>query len=140
MKIEVQLLSKKGKLPTKNFITDAGLDIYSSEDFSVGVDERKLIHTDIAMGIPINHVGIIKSRSGLSNKHGINILGGVIDYGYTGEVGVIIHNTGFEVFNGSKHDKIAQMVILPIPEVEIKKVKTLSKSERGTNGFGSSGK
>lgn len=139
MKIEVKLLSKKATLPTKENATDAGLDLYSSEDFELGVDERKLIHTDIAMAIPKNHVGIIKSRSGLSKKNGINVLGGVIDYGYTGEVGVILHNTGFEIFSRKKGAKIAQIVIVPIPEVEIEKVKELPESDRGENGFGSSG-
>jgi dUTP pyrophosphatase len=139
MKIQVQLLSKKGTLPTKENSTDAGLDLYSSEPFSLGVDERKLIHTDIAIAIPENYVGIIKSRSGLSKKHGINILGGVIDYGYTGEVGVIMHNTGFEVFSGKKGDRVAQLVILPIPEVEVVEVKKLPEGDRGEKGFGSSG-
>lgn len=137
----VQRLHTDAKVPTQATPGDAGYDLHAIESATVYRGTRALIGTGIAVAIPLGYVGYIKPRSGLAWKSGINILGGVIDAGYRGEVRVILHNTDpSKDFNVSVGDRIAQLVIQPVASLDITEVETLPGTERGQGGFGSTGK
>lgn len=103
-------------------------------------DDHKVINTGVHFSIPKGYVGFVKSKSGLSVKHCLEHGAGVVDAGYTGSVAVHLYNYGCEPYEFKAGDKLAQIVFLPIPEVELKLVESLEESERGSNGFGSSGR
>lgn len=128
-------------IPTKNHNTDAGFDLKSNEDAIIGPGARLLIKCGFAIEIPIGFEGQVRPRSGLSLKHGITVLNapGTIDAGYRGEVGVILYNTSTVTFNIHKYDRIAQLVIAEVQPIELIVSDTLSDSERGDKGYGSSG-
>jgi dUTP pyrophosphatase len=141
---KVKLLIKKidplAKLPTKNFNTDAGLDLYSIEDLIINPTKYSEVRTGILVVVPNGYYGQIMCRSGLGRK-GLRIHHGVWDAGYTGEVIVFLHNSSNSNFiDIKKGDKIAQLLILPVPDIEIEEVKEIPKTKRGTNGWGSSGR
>ena len=137
IEIKVKLLNKGASYPVKAHKTDAGFDLFSIDETSINRYERKLIHTGISIQIPPGYYGQIFDRSGNALKRGLHIMGGVIDSGYTGEVGVILFNT--EQPQRLRYmDKIAQIVILPVPECAIVPVyDELDESDRGDGGFGS---
>jgi len=139
--VRVKLLSGDARVPAKAHSGDAGWDIFASEAAEVGPGETKIIKTGIALEIPSGWYGQIKSRSGLGAK-GLIVTAGVVDSGYRGEVGVVVvnGNKGPEgSFSFSPGDKIAQMVFLPVPDVEINLTESLNGSARGQGGFGSTG-
>ena len=114
--------------------TDAGWDLIADHDAIVSNKTVTPIHTGDFGEIPVGHVGIIKGRSGLALKHGIFVLGGVVDSFYTGELVVILSKVGDEPLSIRKGDKVAQMCVLPLSAWE----PGLS-SDRADKGFGSSG-
>lgn len=120
--------------------TDAAYDIVATENCWVPPNGKHVVSTGLKMAIPKGYVGIIKSRSGLSVKHDIEVGAGVIDSGYRGEVKVVLRNLGkhgsYEVHPG---DKVAQMVIVKLPELLINRVDSLDDSDRGAKGFNSTG-
>lgn len=132
-------------VPTKAHKTDAGYDLYACEDGSIYRGNRALVSTGIGLEIPVGYVGLIWPRSGLAVKNGIQVMAGVIDAGYRGEIKVCLHNTNQELdFFRYKHgDKIAQILIQPIHDVELHEVNQEIwenlDSDRGENGFGSTG-
>jgi len=144
--IGVKKLSENGRLPTKGNITDAGWDLYAAEDVTICAGQRRLVHTDISIMIPEGYVGLIWPRSGLSVNNGIDVLAGVIDSGYTGECGVCLLNTsqgdawGANKIEIEAGDRIAQIVFQEIPQFSLQEVQDLLPSNRGEEGFGSSGK
>lgn len=119
--------------------TDAGYDLLADETHVVYANDSRLISTGLKVGIPKGYVGIIKARSGLSVKHGIDVGAGVVDCGYTGDVGVLLRNTSKEAFRVNKGDKIAQMVVIAISPYEVLKVNSLDNSDRGSKGYNSTG-
>ena len=153
-KLKVKRLSKDAILPTKNNSSDAGFDLYAAEYATLHQGKQVLVSTGIAMEIPEGHVGLIWPRSGLSAKEGVDVLAGVIDSGYRGEIKVCLLKEYFintsEIMLGcyggpstsysiNKGDKIAQILIQEVPQFEIVESTDLSMSDRGSNGFGSSG-
>lgn len=138
MRIKVKL-DEGAKTPTRGHPGDAGLDIYSTETKWVHPGEYVCFGTGTHVAIPEGFVGLLTSKSGLMAKAGLTSRG-TIDYGYTGEIKVVLFNHGTEGYLVNEGDKISQLVILPIitPNVEI--VSDLDDSERGDNGFGSTGK
>jgi dUTP pyrophosphatase len=138
--LEIQLLSDKGTLPSKANRFDAGFDLYASENVLIRPKERSLISTDVAMAIPKGHVGLIWPRSGLAVKHGVDVFAGVIDSGYRGEVKVCLYNSDSEILEVREGDRIAQLLIQKVENYFIREVESLDDSERGDQGFGSSGK
>ena len=133
-------------MPTRAHEYDAGLDLYSAnDDVYIYPGESELFDTGVHVQLPKNTVGFLKSKSGLNVKHGITSEG-VIDVGYTGSIMVKLYNHGSKPYGVCKPyrvrkgDKISQLVILPciLPELEV--VNSLEKTERGDNGFGSSGR
>lgn len=125
--------------PTRAHSADAGLDIYSREQKLVRAHDSECFDTGVHIEIPKGFVGFLKSKSGLNVKHGLTSEG-VIDSGYTGSICVKLYNNSDEDYTINGGDKISQLVILPIvlPDLEI--VTELCKTDRGSNGFGSSGK
>lgn len=140
MDIHIKLLSENAKIPTQGTPFSAGYDLYAAEEAVVPRLGRKLIKTNISMAIPMNHYGRIAPRSGLAYKNGIDILAGVIDSDYRGDIGVIIYNTDvnldFEVKIG---DKIAQIIIERCSSANFVKSKELPVSKRGEGGYGHTG-
>ena len=144
-------LDEGAVLPTRAHDTDAGYDLYAREDFVIprsrcysfdddGVYIGSAIHdTGVHIEIPQGYVGFLKSKSGLNVKHGITSEG-VIDSGYTGSIVVKLYNHEDETYEVKKGDKITQLVILPIATPTLKIVDNLEETERGTGGFGSTGR
>lgn len=125
--------------PTRAHDTDAGLDLYSPVFVRVPKKGSATINTGVHIELPANTVGMLKSKSGLNCKHGIQSEG-VIDVGYTGSIVVKLYNHSDEDYYVRKGDKISQLVILPILTPTIEVVDELDATDRGSNGFGSSGR
>jgi len=144
--IKVKRLTETAKLPTKAHEEDAGYDLYADEEKIIPAQSRESVHTGIAIELPDlqeenKEIYVrIAPRSGLSVKSGIDIFGGVIDRGYTGELVVCMFNSSKEEFKVNKGDKIAQMIPTIIYKDNLVEVTELQESKRGEKGFGSSGK
>lgn len=156
MKIKYSLLKTEGKEPFRANDSDAGYDLFSTEYVTLEPFQRSLISTGINIEIPKGFYGRVAPRSGLACKKGIDVMAGVIDSGYRGEVKVLLINLNFEGYNlkpnvleamfGSANrieirpgDRIAQLIIEQCHTVEWKLMNTLEDSQRGEGGFGSSG-
>lgn len=138
--VNVQLLEDGAKVPTKANDSDAGWDLYSTIDTIIPPKQRKTVKTGIALEMPENMAGLVWPRSGLSVKQGIDVLAGVIDSGYRGEIMVCLYNTSDENVSINHGDRIAQIIFQEVPRVVILHQERLGSSQRGDNGFGSSGK
>jgi len=138
--MNVKKLKEEAKLPTRNFPTDAGLDLCSPEYYMIHPGERMKIPLGLAFDIPQNHSLLMFPRSGLSLKIGTIILANVIDASYTGEVHCVAINGGSEPWIISKGDKIVQVILVPVNVEECQWVDDIIEKERGNKGFGSSGK
>lgn len=136
-------LDNGAKMPTRAHSTDAGLDLYCPHAgitaYHIAPKASTVIDTGVHIELPIGTVGFIKSKSGLNVKHGITSEG-VIDAGFTGSVKVKLYNHGVDWYTVNEGDKISQLVILPIYLPTLELVTDLDETERGDNGFGSSGK
>lgn len=132
-------LDKGAYTPTRAFWTDAGLDLRTPIDITVPPRGSAIINTGVHVELPIGTVGMLKSKSGLNVKHGITSEG-VIDVGYTGSIKVKLYNNSDTEYIFNRGDKISQLVIINILTPELEKVDYLCETERGENGFGSSGK
>ena len=132
-------LDEKAIMPTRAHETDAGLDLYAPESVTIEPKKAICVDTGVHIELPINTVGMIKSKSGLNVKHGITSEG-VIDVGYTGSMVVKLYNHSDKPYTVNKGDKISQLVILPILAPELELVDELTETERGDGGFGSTGR
>lgn len=132
-------LDEGAKMPTRAHDTDAGLDLYARDTQIVCAKESAIFDTGVHIELPVDTVGMLKSKSGLNVKHGITSEG-VIDVGYTGSIVVKLYNNSGYDYKVNKGDKISQLVILPILTPELELVDVLEETDRGSNGFGSSGK
>lgn len=139
--LRVEKINEKAIIPNYAHEGDAGLDLYSVDKLILAPGERGLVHTGIKIELPKDTEAQIRPRSGLALKNGISLVNapGTIDEGYRGEIGVIIINHGLESFTVEEGMKIAQMVVKPVWRVEVEEVVSLSDSERGEKGYGSSG-
>lgn len=138
--VVVQLLNELAKLPTRANENDAGFDLYSTVDTIIPNKERKTVNTGIALQMPEHLAGLIWPRSGLSVKSGIDVLAGVIDSGYRGEIMVCLYNTSSDNVHIKCGDRIAQIIFQEVPRVSLLLSDSLGSSQRGSNGFGSTGK
>ena len=126
-------------MPERAHELDAGYDLRTPEDVTIYGGLNATIDTGVHVQIPDGYVGFLKSKSGLNVKD--NITGeGVIDAGYTGSIKVKLYNNGNSTKRFYKGDKIIQLVILPIYTPELERVDSLGKTDRGANGFGSTGR
>lgn len=124
-------------IPERAHETDAGLDLMSPVDAWVFSGESKIIDTGVHVAIPVSHVGLITSKSGLMAK-GITCRG-TIDSGYRGSIKAVLFNHSTEAFRVQKGNKICQLVLMPIITPELELVAHLDDTERGDGGFGSTG-
>ena len=144
MKIQVKITMMEGcsdLVPAKAHSDDAAFDLQSRSDMTVPVGKSTLVPTGVFIELPVNYEAQIRPRSGLALKKNITLTNspGTIDAGYRGEIGVIMFNHGPEEFVIKRGDRIAQMVITRLPEVELTVCDALSESTRGSGGFGSTG-
>ena len=159
-------LSPTAITPTKAHTTDAGFDLYADEEVILAYGETAAIKTNIAIELPEGYVADVRPRSGLTLNTGLRVHYGTVDSGFRDGIGIICENGShvqndennknriYKVASGTLHhasiweqeviiikqgQKIAQLVILPIPELTLQEVEELSDSDRGVNGFGSTG-
>lgn len=130
------LLEEGAILPSRGTEFSAGLDLYALEDTVINHGST-LVRTGVHMSIPVNHVGMIKSRSSMAMKN-LYTEAGIIDSDYCGEIKVLMYSNNQE-FSVKKGDKIAQLLIIPVNMQPCFQVKSLQNTVRGTGGFGSTG-
>ena len=129
------------RVPQRSYAGDAGLDLAACEQVQLGPGERALVPTGLAVAIPDGYAGFVQPRSGLAARDGIAVVNspGLIDSGYRGEIQVVLLNTDRErTFTAEPGERIAQLVVLPVPDLSVREVDELPPSERGVRGFGSS--
>ena len=132
-------LDKGARIPTRAHSTDAGLDLYARETQIIPAKESAVFDTGVHVELPEGTAGFLKSKSGLNTKHGITSEG-VIDVGYTGSIVAKLYNHSGKDYKVNAGDKITQLVIVPILTPELELVEALEETQRGNNGFGSTGK
>ncbi|MFH1238453.1 MAG: dUTP diphosphatase [archaeon] len=137
--IKVKKLKENAIVPRYAHNGDAAMDLFSTEDYLVPAGKRQLVSTGISMELPEGYFASIRGKSGLAYKKGICILGGVIEYTYRGEYGVIVLNTGNDDFEIKVGDKVAQVIIAPIATADVEVVEELSETVRGDGAWGSTG-
>ena len=134
------ILDEGAKMPTRAHADDAGLDLYSRENRVIFPHSSATFDIGVHVEIPRGYVGMIKSKSGLNVKHGLTSEG-VLDCGYTGSIRVKLYNHSSEAYTVAAGDKISQLVITPFIAPELELVKDFgTETERGDNGFGSTGR
>jgi len=126
-------------MPTRAHETDAGLDLYCREGKMLWAGQSVIFDTGVHIELPKGFYGKIESKSGLNVNEGIVSLGGVIDEGYTGSIAVKLYNFGIQSKLFNRGEKIAQLVIMPYSAPELEEAESLSETDRGSNGFGSTG-
>ena len=134
-------LSSHAQIPKRADDQAAGYDLYSAQEFNIPPKSRALIKTDIAWSVPNGYFGQICDRSGLAYKSGITCFAGIIDSNYSGNIGVILYNSGDVSFPVEIGDRIAQIIIqkyFSFHPIEVSEINT--NTQRGDKGFGSSGK
>ena len=134
-------LRPEAVVPARAYAGDAGLDLAACERFELGPGERAVVGTGLAVAIPEGYAGFVQPRSGLASRHGISVVNapGLIDSGYRGEVRVVLLNTDrAETFVVEPGMRVAQLVVLEVPQLELVETEELPESERGVRGFGSS--
>jgi dUTP pyrophosphatase len=141
IELDIQRLRADARVPDRAYQGDAGLDLATCDEVRLEPGERALVGTGLAVAIPEGYAGFVQPRSGLAARHGIAVVNspGLIDSGYRGEIKIVLLNTDRErTFVAGPGERIAQLVVLPVPEVVAREVDELPGSERGVRGFGSS--
>ncbi|HEX2110994.1 MAG TPA: dUTP diphosphatase [Gaiellaceae bacterium] len=139
--LPVVRLHPDARVPERAYAGDAGLDLATCERVELGPGERAVVSTGLAVAIPDGYAGFVQPRSGLAARHGVAVVNspGLVDAGYRGEIKVVLLNTDRrETFVAEPGERIAQLVVLAVPSVEVREVEELPTSERGERGFGSS--
>jgi len=142
--VNVKKLNKDAIIPTYGTEFSAGADLYAciKEKVIINPGETVMIHTGIAVEIPIGYAGLVYARSGLASKKGLAPANkvGVVDADYRGELMVALHNHSLKPAEIEKGERIAQMVLTPFLAAEFLEATELSDTQRGSGGFGSTGK
>jgi len=133
------ILDKEAYMPEKAHETDAGFDLRTPIDVYIPARSSRIVDTGVHIQLPPHRVGFLKSKSGLNVKYGLTCEG-VIDEGYTGSIVAKIYNNSEFAYEFNAGDKIVQLVILSYYSPELEQVEEFEKTERGNNGFGSTGK
>ena len=134
-------LREDARIPERAYSGDAGLDLSTCERIELGPGERATVPTGLAVAIPEGFAGFVQPRSGLAARHGVTVVNspGLIDSGYRGEIRVVLLNTDRErTFVAEAGERVAQLVVLPAPALELVEVDELPATERSVRGFGSS--
>jgi len=132
-------LDPRATLPTRGSRASAGLDLYSIEAVSLDPGQRAIARTGLAVAIPEGFYGRVAPRSGLATKMGIDVLAGVIDADYRGEIGCLLYNAGQERVELEAGSKVCQLIIERIISPPAAWAEELDDTERGGGGFGSTG-
>jgi dUTP pyrophosphatase len=143
IEVLVRRLDEGLPLPEQAHVGDAGFDLRAAVDIVLPPGHRDVIPTGIAVAIPEGYAGLVQPRSGLAARHGLGIVNspGLIDAGYRGEIKVIAINLdAHEPIKIARGEKIAQLVVYPVPRVTLREVSELSETARGGAGFGSTGR
>jgi dUTP pyrophosphatase len=143
MKIQIHRLHPGAVIPVPHHPGDAGGDLVAIESCVLAPGERAMVSTGLSIAIPEGFAGFVLPRSGLASRHGVTCANapGLIDAGYRGEVKVALVNLDpLQSYSVQPGDRIAQLVILPTPDVEFDEVENLRESTRGEGGFGSTGR
>lgn len=140
MQVKFKKLDSRAVSPNYAHSFDAGMDLFCLENISISPNERVQVSTGIAIEIPEGFVGLIWDKSGISHKGGLKTLGGVVDSEYRGEIKIGIINLSNQVYNFEAGQKVAQMLIQKVEQVELVEAEELSETVRGEGGFGSTGK
>jgi dUTP pyrophosphatase len=141
IEVAITRVREDARVPERAYAGDAGLDLATCEAVRLAPGERALVPTGLAVAIPEGYAGFVQPRSGLAARDGITVVNspGLIDAGYRGEIQVVLLNTDRErTFTAEAGDRIAQLVVLALPELTLREVEELPPSERGVRGFGSS--
>jgi dUTP diphosphatase len=141
IELAIRRLRDDAVLPERAYAGDAGLDLSACERVELAPGERATVPTGLAVAIPEGFAGFVQPRSGLAARHGLTVVNspGLVDSGYRGELRVVLLNTDArEPFVVEPGMRIAQLVVLPVPGLELVEVEELPESERGVRGFGSS--
>jgi dUTP pyrophosphatase len=141
IELKVMRVRADARVPARAYAGDAGLDLASCGPIRLAPGERAIVPTGLAVAIPHGYAGFVQPRSGLAASHGVAIVNspGLIDSGYRGEIQVVLLNTDRDrTFTAEAGERIAQLVVLPVPDVNVREVDDLPPSERGARGFGSS--
>jgi dUTP pyrophosphatase len=137
--IKIKRLHPDATTPFRSNPSDAGADLFSTESFMIHPGERQVVGTGVALQIPEGFYGRVAPRSGLAAKHGVDVLAGVVDSSYRGEIKVVLLNTDrHNAFRVEKGDRIAQLIVETHFNFEFKEG-DLNETERGGGGFGSTG-
>ena len=144
MALQIRFRMREGAeelAPRKAHHDDAAFDLRAARPETIPPGEVRLLSTGLFLELPTGWEAQVRPRSGLALKHGVTLLNspGTIDAGYRGEVGIIAFNAGRAPFAVERGDRIAQMVIQQLPEVELIPAEELSETRRGAGGFGSTG-
>jgi dUTP pyrophosphatase len=132
-------LDERALLPSRGSLYSAGLDLYSIEDLIITPNQRILARTGLAVAIPEHHYGRIAPRSGLALRTGLDVLSGVIDADYRGEIGCLLYNTGDETITLPAQSKVCQLIIEKIITPDPVWADEIDETDRGSGGFGSTG-
>ena len=135
--IRFKQLDPRAVLPRRGSVLAAGLDICSIEDLEIQPKQRAMVRTGLAVAIPPGFYGRVAPRSGLAAKNGLDVLAGVIDSDYRGELCCLLYNTGDEVISLPAASKICQLIIEQIITPEAVWANDLDSTARGVGGFGS---
>ena len=141
IEVAITRVRADARLPERAYAGDAGLDLATCEAVRLAPGERALVPTGLAVAIPEGYAGFVQPRSGLAARDGITVVNspGLVDAGYRGEIQVVLLNTDRErTFTAGAGERIAQLVVLAVPELTLREVADLPPSERGVRGFGSS--
>ncbi len=141
MTLAIRRIDPAAQLPTYAHPGDAGMDVRSIETVTLRPGGRALVRTGLVFQLPPDAEAQVRPRSGLALRHGVTVLNapGTIDAGYRGEVGVILVNLGAEPFTVEKGMKVAQVVVASVVRAEVVEVAETDTTERGADGFGSTG-
>ena len=141
LSIDIQILNDEAKIPTKQYVSDAGFDLYSIQEYIIKPSEIYKIGTGLSIAIPEGYAGLVLPRSGLSSKFGITLINspGLIDPGYRGELLVPLINHSKNNYKIKHNERIAQLLIIKTPNIIFNKSKKLAESDRKDQGFGSTG-
>ena len=142
MQVNFVLLDRELPIPSTAHIGDAAVDLHSRIDVAIAPGERAAVPTGLAVAIPQGHAGLVIPRSGHAMRLGIGVVNGpgLIDSSYRGEISVLLINHGSERVEFSRGERIAQFTLVPVPTVNWNQVETLDDTERGSAGFGSTGR
>lgn len=132
-------LDQRAILPTRGSAASAGLDLYSIEDVVIQPKQRELVATGLAVAVPTGYYGRVAPRSGLAVKNGLDVLAGVIDADYRGEIHCALYNSGDETISLPAQSRICQLLIEKIITPTPVWADQISETDRGSGGFGSTG-